>query len=183
MASGVPSGGGATGSTPDEIGCEPMALPCPGRRCSIDALHYRAYRHERASFGVGSPPLRGSWRGAGNASRRTSLASIAVLAPRRPSSWWPRVIVLLWTRHRCPVTPGWSGTFVNPRGERWPVEACHEHVGDVHSRCRRAAAHNDRTVRTRARNTSAGRRGASWRNGGGTTDTRRRCRQDRQAPR
>jgi hypothetical protein len=24
--------------------------------CSIDAFHHRAYRHERASFGVGSPP-------------------------------------------------------------------------------------------------------------------------------
>jgi len=33
---------------------------------------------------------------------------------------------------RCPETPRWSGTFVNPRGERWPVEACDEHVGDVH---------------------------------------------------
>ena len=33
---------------------------------------------------------------------------------------------------RCPVTPEWSGTFVNPKGERWPVEACDEHVGDVH---------------------------------------------------
>ena len=33
---------------------------------------------------------------------------------------------------RCPVTPLWRGTFVNPKGERWPVEACDEHVGDVH---------------------------------------------------
>ncbi len=32
---------------------------------------------------------------------------------------------------RCPKPPRWSGTFVNPRGERWPVEACDEHVGDV----------------------------------------------------
>jgi len=33
---------------------------------------------------------------------------------------------------RCPVVPRWRGTFVNPRGERWLVEACDEHVGDVH---------------------------------------------------
>lgn len=33
---------------------------------------------------------------------------------------------------RCPTSPRWRGTFVNPRGERWPVEACDEHVGDVH---------------------------------------------------
>ena len=33
---------------------------------------------------------------------------------------------------RCPVTPEWSGTFVKPKGERWPVEACDEHMGDLH---------------------------------------------------
>ena len=33
---------------------------------------------------------------------------------------------------RCPEVPQWSGTFVNPRGDRWPVEACDEHAGDVH---------------------------------------------------
>jgi hypothetical protein len=38
---------------------------------------------------------------------------------------------------RCPVTPGWRGTFVNPKGERWPVEACEEHVDDVHRPRRR----------------------------------------------
>lgn len=50
------------------------SLPCPGRPFAIDALRHRAYRHERASFGVGSPRS-GVVAGAGNASRRTSLAS------------------------------------------------------------------------------------------------------------
>jgi hypothetical protein len=38
---------------------------------------------------------------------------------------------------RCPVTPEWRGTFVNPKRERWSVEACDEHVGDVHRPRRR----------------------------------------------
>ena len=42
---------------------------------------------------------------------------------------------------RCPVTPRWSGTFVNPKGERWSVEACDEHVGDVHRAMRRKPWH------------------------------------------
>ena len=33
---------------------------------------------------------------------------------------------------RCPTPPRWSGTFVTPKGDRWAVEACDEHVGDIH---------------------------------------------------
>jgi hypothetical protein len=29
---------------------------------------------------------------------------------------------------RCPTPPRWRGVFVNPRGARWPVEACDEHA-------------------------------------------------------
>ncbi len=29
---------------------------------------------------------------------------------------------------RCPMPPRWHGVFVNPRGERWPVDACDEHA-------------------------------------------------------
>jgi len=68
------------GSAPDAMRTS-MSLPCPGHPLGVDAFHHRAYRHERASFGEGSPPPRGTWRGAGNASRRTSLASTAVLHP------------------------------------------------------------------------------------------------------
>jgi len=38
---------------------------------------------------------------------------------------------------RCPSSPQWRGIFVNPKGERWPVEACDEHVGDIHRPRRR----------------------------------------------
>jgi len=38
---------------------------------------------------------------------------------------------------RCPNAPMWRGTFINPKGERWPVEACAEHVGEVHRPRRR----------------------------------------------
>lgn len=32
---------------------------------------------------------------------------------------------------RCPEPPRRHGVFVNPRGERWPVEACEEHAADI----------------------------------------------------
>lgn len=28
----------------------------------------------------------------------------------------------------CPSPPRWRGTFVNPKGKRWEVEACDEHA-------------------------------------------------------
>jgi hypothetical protein len=28
---------------------------------------------------------------------------------------------------RCPAPPRWHEVFVNPRGERWTVDACNEH--------------------------------------------------------
>ena len=37
---------------------------------------------------------------------------------------------------RCPEAPRWRGTFINPKGERWPVEACDEHATDVEDRVR-----------------------------------------------
>ena len=32
---------------------------------------------------------------------------------------------------RCPSEVRWHGVWVNPKGERWPVDACDEHVEDV----------------------------------------------------
>jgi hypothetical protein len=29
---------------------------------------------------------------------------------------------------RCPTQPRWHAVFVTPKGERWQVEACDEHV-------------------------------------------------------
>jgi hypothetical protein len=86
------------GSAPDTKRTS-TSLPCPGHPLAVDALHHRAYRHERASFGVRGPPRSGGHGGV-QATRRDGLLS------RRqrfctPSSnpYAARVVVLLWTRH------------------------------------------------------------------------------------
>jgi hypothetical protein len=87
-----------------------MLLPCPGcpRPCGVSGVR----RLERTMAPV------------------THVANVVWPAPGL-------CFRMVYSGHngyptRCPTAPRWSGTFVNPRGARWPVAACDEHVGDVH---------------------------------------------------
>ena len=77
-----------------------------------------------------SQPSRSDHRAAGSFEAMTA----SILAPGfyvEEGHCWRMVRTGVGHPSHCPEPAGWTGRYVNPKGQQWTVWACHEHVAGL----------------------------------------------------